>query len=250
MNTKLYGRDPRTIAREISGVFDSIFPYLIPGIVANINRLSEPLPGLRLIPPNYWKASRLQKAMLFEIAFSYAESKLQDYSFPGWGELLTRATQKQKFYYDAQIPQSIEEVDKSIIEIVSDNLIKALLHYAHKNNANIGDIVINPKIPGFNWIASGAGDFSLGTSLIEIKCSGKNFSSADYRQVLMYWILSYLNSVDRDGEEWKVCVMINPRLNKFLDITFNELIELTSPLGSKVELIESFRAAIDSETIP
>lgn len=250
MGIKLYGRDPRTIAREISGIFDSIFPYLIPGIVANINKLSEPLPGLRLIPPHYWITSRLQKAMLFEIAFSHAESKLKEETFPGWEELLNRATQKQKFYYDAKIPQNIEETDKSIINIVSDNLIKALQHYTHKNNTDIKDIVVNPKIPGFNWIASGVGDFSLGTSLIEIKCSGKNFSSADYRQVLMYWILSYLHSIDRDGEEWNICVLINPRLNKFLDITFDELIGLTSPLGSKVELIESFRAAIDSETTP
>lgn len=249
MNAKLYGRDPRTVAREISGVFDSIFPYLIPGIVANINKLSEPLPGLKLIPPHYWLESRLQKAMLFEVAVSYAESKLEEETFPGWDELMRRATQKQKFYYDAKIPQGIDEADRAIIQIVSDNLVKALQYYSHEKGASLRDVITKPIIPGFSWVASGVGDFSLGKSLIEVKCSGKNFSSADYRQVLMYWLLSYLHAIERDGLEWSACVLVNPRLNRLLEISFDELIRLTSPLGSKVELIESFRAAIDIETI-
>lgn len=249
MNAKLYGRDPRTVAREISGVFDSIFPYLIPGIVANINKLSEPLPGLKLIPPHYWLQSKLQKAMLFEIAVSLSESTLEEDNFPGWDKLISRATQKQKFYYDAKTPQNVEDIDLEIIKMVSDNLIKALHYFSHKKGSNIKDVTTNPTIPGFSWVASGTGDFSLESNLIEVKCSGKNFSSADYRQVLMYWLLSYLNATERDGMEWSTCVLINPRLNRLLEISFDELIRLTSPLGSKIELIETFRAAIDIETM-
>lgn len=248
MDIKLYGRDPRTVAREISGIFDSIFPYLIPGIVSNINKLCEPMPGLEKVPERYWMESKLQKAMLFEITLTHTESKLEEEIFPGWEEIIERAIKKQKFYYDAQSPKSISHADKLIIELVSQNLIKALDQYARKKQKTLKEITIKPKIPGFSWIASGAGDFSLGNDLIEVKCSSKNFSSADYRQVLMYWLLSYLNAIEKDGNEWEICTLINPRLNTFLEISFDELIEITSPLGSKIELIENFRATIDLET--
>lgn len=41
----------------------------------------------------------------------------------------------------------------------------------------------------------------MGDKLIEVKCSGRNFGSADYRQILMYWLLSYMASIEKDTPE-------------------------------------------------
>ncbi|WP_337058283.1 hypothetical protein [Pseudomonas sp. USHLN015] len=245
MKGKLVGRDPRTVAREISGVFEKVFPYLIPGIVANINRLSMPVPGLQLVPPQLMLESRLQKAMLFEVAMVVAESRLKGEVFPGWDQMLVRATNKQRFFYDADLPLTLSEPDRKVATMVAEGLVHSLNYYAVLKGVDFGGLKISPKIPGFNWIASGVGDFSLGDSLIEVKCSGKNFSSADYRQVLMYWILSYLYALETGAEYWRVCVIINPRLNRMLEIDFDDLLGFMSPWGSKIELLEAFRASID-----
>lgn len=245
MTNRLMGRDPRTVSREISGVFESIFPYLIPGVVANINRLSSPCPGVSFVSSALLAQTNLQKAMLFQIATSIAELKLSGTDKPSWDEILDHAVKKQRFYYDAEIPTTVSDIDKTIADIVSNNLLRMLQIFAESKGKKLQDITISPRIPGYNWLSSGTGDFALDNVLIEVKCSGKNFSSADYRQVLMYWLLSYLSAIESDTNEWKTCVMINPRANKIIEVEFDSLIRITSPGGSKIELLELFRAAID-----
>lgn len=245
MKNNLMGRDPRTVAREISGVFESIFPYLIPGVVANINKLSQPCPGALQISSTALAGCSIQKAMLFQIATSIVELKLSGTAQPDWNESLEHAANKQRFYYDAKIPKTISDAEKNIATSVSRNLTHMLGTIAENKGRTLEDIAVSPKIPGYSWISSGAGDFALGNILIEVKCSGKNFSAADYRQVLMYWLMSYLNAIESGEGEWKTCILINPRLNKFIEVEFNSLIRITSPGGSKIELLELFRAAID-----
>lgn len=245
MTNRLMGRDPRTVSREISGVFESIFPYLIPGVVANINRLASPCPGVSFVSSGLLSQTYLQKAMLFQMATSIVELKLSGIAKPNWGEILQHAVNKQRFYYDAVIPTAVSRVDENIAETVSNNLLRMLQTLAESKGKQLQDITVSPRIPGYNWISSGAGDFALDNVLIEVKCSGKNFSSADYRQILMYWLMSYLGAIESDTNEWKACVMINPRLNKIIEVEFDSLIRITSPGGSKIELLELFRAAID-----
>ncbi|CAH0270071.1 hypothetical protein SRABI70_03460 [Pseudomonas sp. Bi70] len=245
MKSSLMGRDPRTVSREISGIFETIFPYLIPGVVANINKLAAPCPGVMLVSAALLQESKLQKAMLFQIALSITELKLRSPKQPDWTDILEHAVSKQRFYYDAALPEEVSEIDKKIATTVSENLIRMLVTFAKKKGKGIEDIVIAPQIPGYNWISSGHGDFALERTLIEVKCSGKNFSSADYRQILMYWLMSYLHAIETGEDEWKNCLMLNPRLNRFTEIDFDSLIKVTSPGGSKVELLELFRAAID-----
>lgn len=245
MSNRLMGRDPRTVSREISGVFESIFPYLIPGVVANINKLASPCPGISFVSSVLIAQTHLQKAMLFQIATSIVELKLGGTAKPNWEEILDHAVNKQRFYYDAVIPKAVSSIDKTIADIVSNNLLRMLQIFAESKGKTLQDITVSPRIPGYSWISSGAGDFALNNVLIEVKCSGKNFSSADYRQVLMYWLMSYLGAIESDANEWKTCVMINPRSNKIIEVEFDSLIRITSPGGSKIELLELFRAAID-----
>jgi hypothetical protein len=95
-------------------------------------------------------------------------------------------------------------------------------------------------IPGFQWIASGVGDFSVGSTLIEVKCTGKRFSSSDYRQILMYWILSYAAAIEGGTQEFSEGILLNPRLNFILRLPFKELTALLGAGRSKVELLEVF----------
>jgi hypothetical protein len=237
--------DPRTISREISGVFEIIFPHLISRVVAYLNRLSVPINGFKPLDQDLMSSCCLQKSMLFELATVYAEALLNLEEAPPWGSLLARAASKQRLHYDADIPVGLEFSDKAIAKVTGENLIEGLKGLVVAKNLGMADIVIAPKIPGYSWISSGVGDFSVGDCLVEVKCSAKNFSSADYRQVLMYWLMSYLHAIEKNSVEWKSFMLINPRLNKCVLVGFDDLVRLVSPGGSKLQLIESFRAAVD-----
>ena len=102
-------------------------------------------------------------------------------------------------------------------------------------------------IPGLGWIASGVGDFSLGTILIEVKHTDRNFVAGDFRQVLMYWLLRYAASVESGQEAWSDCILLNPRRNTALRINFDYLSRSASVNGSRVELIELIRSVVNKD---
>src|SRR5262249_29735005 len=105
-----------------------------------------------------------------------------------------------------------------------------------------------PEVPGYQWIASGVGDFALGDDIIEVKCTNKHFSSADYRQVVMYWLLSYSAAIEVGGHEWVGGILVNPRLNRIVKFKFGDLIEIIGAGRSKVELVEIFSSMIESRS--
>ncbi|MFJ2323194.1 hypothetical protein [Pseudomonas sp. NPDC087817] len=233
------------MAREISGVFETIFPHLIPKVVSYINSQNIAIPGFEEIDHKLLSESSIQKSMIFEIASAVAESSLVFGCLPSWDTLLLNAVTKQRFHYDAEVPLVLEEGDKVIARVTGENLVRGLASLAGSKSLLLSDVVIAPKIPGCGWISSGVGDFAIGDNLVEVKCSAKNFSSADYRQILMYWLMSYLYAIETNSTEWKSCVLINPRVNKMVIVNFDELVRLVSPGGSKLQLVEKFRASIE-----
>ena len=96
------------------------------------------------------------------------------------------------------------------------------------------------RIPGFQCVGSSVGDFSIGRALIEVKCSNKHFISSDYRQILMYLLLSYCAALETGATEWADGVLVNPRLNRVVRFSFNGLIPIVGAGKSKVELVELF----------
>lgn len=102
----------------------------------------------------------------------------------------------------------------------------------------------SPIIPGFQWISSSKGDFALGTELIEVKCSRRNFGSADYRQLLIYWLMSYLGKTEGKSEEWSSGLLINPRRNTQVEFEFPYLLKIVSGGRTKIEILELFKHII------
>ncbi|WP_213286004.1 hypothetical protein [Bradyrhizobium sp. sGM-13] len=192
--------DPRTIARDIPGVLDALFPQLAQGVVASINRRSVSLPELEVVPPELIDASRLQKAMLFEIAVAAAEQLINRQESIDWDVCLEVAVDRQRKHFDAVLPLSLSESDKAAALWVANNLFTMLSKF--RSQAPDEKFECAPRIPGYQWIASGVGDFSVGATLIEIKCTSKHFSSSDYRQILMYWLLSYCAAIESGEPEW------------------------------------------------
>lgn len=233
------GRDPRTIARNIPGVLNAIFPRLTPGIVSLYNKSASSCPVI-VVPDDAIQASKLQKSLLFELAFAVGEQRLLCNN-PTWGECVATAIDRQSKFFDAISPLEISENDQRIALRVADNLVMMVKHVASYCNSAYGAA---PVIPGFRWIASGTGDFFAGSTLIEVKCIAGNFSAADYRQVAMYWLLSYAAAVETGNHEWKTCALINPRVGKLVDINFDEFINLISGGRSKVEILQAFAATL------
>lgn len=235
-------RDPRTIAREIPGVLDMLFPQLTPGIVTHFNRKGAPYPGIKAVPDELIAQSRLQHAMLFELAIAAGEQLLGAAVTVDWSAALQVAVARQRRHFDAKIPDTISDADRIIALRVAENLVQML---STTGEASAGAALVrSPVIPGYQWIASGVGDFAIGNCLIEVKCTKKRFSSSDYRQVVMYWLLSYAAAIASGSSEWSEVVLMNPRLSYRVKLNFNDIIDVTSAGRSKVELMELFAAMV------
>jgi hypothetical protein len=239
---KISANDPRTVARDIPGIFDALFPQLVPGVVASFNRESVSVTGCTHLPSDVIAGSHLERAMLFEVAIAAGEQLLQKNDAIVWDTCLDVALTRQKRHFDAKLPESLSLADKAAAEWVARNLVVML--NTIKVGANTELLVQSPAIPGYQWIASGTGDFSIGTKLIEVKCTGRHFSSSDYRQIVMYWLLSYASSVENDTPEWTEGILMNPRLNHVVRFSFNKIIGIIGAGKSKVELLELFSSMV------
>jgi hypothetical protein len=183
--------------------------------------------------------------MLFELGIAVGESLLAGEPHVDWGECLLKASARQQRYYDAEVPDHIESVDKEIASHVGNNLFATLSAISVAEGSAIS---IQPRIAGYRWIASGTGDFATNESIIEVKCSSKRFSTADYRQILIYWLLGYIESLEKDHPYWKTGILLNPRLNFSVKLNFFEFIPLVALGRSSMEIVESFAAIFQDWT--
>ncbi|QXO71691.1 hypothetical protein [Morganella morganii] len=234
-------KDPRTVARDIPGICDLLFPQLLPAIVAHLNREAQPIPGCTIIDESMLVGIDTNAAMLFEVAYVRAEQMLEEKN-KDWNECLSIASSRQSRYFDAVLPDNLSDIEIEIANKTATNLTKSLRYLS--NEWSDSNVIRSPIIPGFQWIAQGQGDFSIGQRLIEVKCTNRNFSSSDYRQILIYWLLSFLSSIEGGADEWKTGVLLNPRANKYIEIDFNELVSITASGRTKLELLELFSSIV------
>lgn len=234
--------DPRTVAREIPGVFDEVFPQLTPGIVAHFNN-SASIVSVHPLRQDLLQQSSMQRAMLFELGYTVGESLLGNSASIDWTACFAETLRRQRVYFDAKLPDQLDKGDQTLAEIVGTNLARTLMELSR----NCGHpIVVRPRIPGLEWIASGYGDFSLGGTLIEVKCTAKRFSSADYRQVAIYWLLSFAASIEAQGDEWKDFLLFNPRSGAKVSMKFDGFLSIISSGRTKVEILQLFQSLIGS----
>lgn len=234
--------DPRTVAREIPGIFDEIFPQLTPGIVAHFNNsaLAVPIYPLR---QDLLRRSTLQRAMLFELGYTVGEQFLEGATGIDWPSCFAKALRRQRAYFDAKLPDRLAAGDQILAEIIGRNLASAITEISNLSGC---PIAIRPRIPGLEWIASGYGDFSFGSTLVEVKCTMKRFSSADYRQVAIYWLLSFAASIEGRSDEWQDFVLLNPRNGEKVSMTFNCFLSIISSGRTKVEILQLFQSLVGS----
>lgn len=231
--------DPRTVAREIPGLFDEVLPQLTPSVVTAFNRDAQNC-QCEPVSAEDVAASTLQHAMLFELGFAVGEM-LVSTGHIDWHSCIERAVTRQRRHFDARIPESIPDNDRGIALRVGENLALMLRELAESRP---GAIVLAPSVPGFQWIASGHGDFSIGNALIEVKCSAKNFSSSDYRQLTMYWLLSYASAVESDHAEWSEGILLNPRSGQYVAFQFNDFLRIVSAGRTKADILGLFASMV------
>lgn len=236
--------DPRTVARNIPGVFDSLFPQLTPSIVAHFNRTAIPS-QYAPIPIEMVQESKLHKAMLFELGFTVGETILAGNDID-WDDCLRKAIARQKRYFDAQVPNELTQIDKQIAEMTGKNIAAMITELSTERGH---PIVSSPAISGFQWISSGHGDFSIGPTLIEVKCSSGNFLAPDYRQIVMYWLLSFAASVERNCAEWSEGVLLNPRSAKYVVLKFDDFLREISGDRTKVEILQLFSSMVGTRDV-
>lgn len=246
---RLPTNDPRTLARDIPGILDSLFPQLVPGVIAHFNRKGHAAADCKAVAQELIDESKLQRAMLFEVAVAAAEQLITGSPSVDWDISLAVAVARQRRHFDAQVPKGLSPADKTAALAVAENLA-TMLRQLVAGGAPGTQLVRSPPIPGYQWIASSVGDFSVGAKLIEVKCTNKHFSSADYRQTIIYWLLSYAQAVEVGTAEWSEVVLMNPRLNSLVAMPFNEILAVAGGGKSKVELLELFTAMVGERNSP
>lgn len=242
---RLPRKDPRTVARDIPGVLDVLFPRLTGGLVASLNKQMFSFEGIVAVPEALIEQTQLQKAMVFELSVARAEGLLRGDETADWGEYLRSASQRQRQHYDARIPEAVSEGDIAIAEHAARNLVSMLTSVQAQRPGMT--LVQSPVIPGLGWVASGNGDFALGPMLIEVKHTERNFGSGDFRQILMYWLLKYARSIENRGEVWSEILLLNPRRNAALLLDYDYLLQCASARLNRVELVELLRSAVSQE---
>lgn len=245
MAPRLPFRDPRTVARDIPGVLDVLFPRLTGGLVASLNRGMFSFPDIVPVPDELIEKSHLQKAMLFELSMARAELILDGSNEPIWDDCLRVATGRQRRHYDAKVPDRLEQCDLDVAHHAAKNLVSMLMSVQEQYPSM--QLQKSPLIPGLGWIASGVGDFSLGSILVEVKHTDRNFVSGDFRQVLMYWLLKYASSIEKNDEVWSDCLLLNPRRNSGLLVNFNRLLRSASASSGRIELFELLRSIVGQD---
>jgi hypothetical protein len=233
--------DPRSVAREIPGILDEVFPQLTPGIVAHFNSRASKF-DVEELPAALLSQSRLQRAMLFELGYTVAERIMTGTAYD-WAECIEATLQRQRAFFDAVLPDKIEPADRTLAEIVAQNLSTRLRTKSHQQNQ---PVVLRPAIPGLEWIASGQGDFAIGRFLIEVKCTAKRFSASDYRQIAIYWLLSFAAAVEGKGEEWQDFVLLNPRSGEEVSMRFDPFLASISSGRTKVDILQVFQTLVGS----
>ncbi len=81
---------------------------------------------------------------------------------------------------------------------------------------------------------------------MEVKCAAKRFSSADYRQVAIYWLLSFAAAVEGHGEEWRNFILLNPRSGEMVKMTFDAFLSIISSGRTKVDILQLFLSLVGS----
>lgn len=237
--------DPRTVARDIPGVLEEVFPQLTPGVVAQFNGSARTLPVVPLSEA-LLAQSTMQRAMLFELGCVVGERILETGSDIDWPRCFAETIRRQRLYFDAKLPRQLDPVDQMLAETVGVNLAAALSEISFESGLPIDT---RPHIPGLEWIASGYGDFALGTTLVEVKCTSKRFSSPDYRQVAIYWLLSYAASIEGRGNEWRNLVLFNPRSGEKVSMTFDTFLTTIGGGRTKVDLLQLFKTLVGSRQV-
>lgn len=239
-------RDPRTVAREIPGVLDILFPRLGGRLVASLNKIAFKFVTVEALSDTAIESSRLQHSMLFELSMARAESLLGDGPGLDWRECLLIAIGRQRRHFDAEIPSELTQSDIALAEWTAQNLVGMLKNVMEQHPQH--RLLSSPVIPGLGWISSGNGDFSLGPILIEVKHTDRNFVAADFRQVLMYWILKYAASLERDQAIWSNCLLLNPRRNSAVLVNFDYLLRSASAGLNRLEVLELMRSVVGGDT--
>ena len=233
--------DPRSVARDVPGLFEIVFPGLTPGLVAHLNATSRTLDG-EAIDDDDVRQAKLGPALLFEVACVRVDRLFeQDEDANNPQSCLAEAWRRQSRFYDARYVDSIGDNDWFIACAVGNSLRGALVDLSRSRGKTV---VVRPQVLGCQWISSSCGDYSIGDCIVEVKCIVGNFSGADYRQVLIYWMLSLIADSEGRGTAWKQAVLVNPRRKLMVDLDLPGFLTMVGRGASHIEMMQRFLAVV------
>lgn len=233
--------DPRSVARDVPGLFEIVFPGLTPGLVAHLNATSCSLEG-NAVDDEEVRRCKLGAALLFEISCVRVDRLFErDEGADNPQSCLAEAWRRQSRFYDARYVDFIDDHDWTIAREVGNSLHAALIDACRSRGQ---PLVVRPLVMGCQWISGSCGDYAIGDCIVEVKCIVGNFSGADYRQVLIYWMLSLIADVEGRGEVWKQAVLINPRRKLVVDLDLQNFLTVVGRGATHIEMMQRFLSVV------
>lgn len=132
-----------------------------------------------------------------------------------------------------------EEVDTNINRKEVELLYQSLFNFIKDESFSFTHkITFSPYFKGCGFLSPCEGDFIIGNSLYEVKAGDRNFKGIDFRQVLIYSALNYLNV----SKLFDYVTLVNPRRGTVFCTSLEDLSFSVSGLSARdlIQQIQGF----------
>lgn len=120
-------------------------------------------------------------------------------------------------------------------EIEAADIASRLIAAIPEEIMGVGGFERRPILRGVGALADCQADLKFGSTLVEIKSGDRKLRSIDIKQIITYFVLSYLKS----STVFRRCIIVNPRQGFRVIFDFDDLIEVVSGMTT-VEFVGNF----------
>lgn len=114
---------------------------------------------------------------------------------------------------------------------IGNRLVEAIPEYLPKQDI----FQHRPRLRGLGALTDCYADMAFGTTLVEVKSGERNLRSIDFRQIIIYYVLSSM----REEGSYNYCYIVNPRQGYRIFFNFDSLIAAVSA-KPPVEFVAGF----------
>lgn len=193
-----------------------------------------------LFPPVASKSAPERIYLINEVAFELAMARLAGTPISIQSAFEIALSEVRSLDGSANAEGALRALEEIEAEDIASRLIAAI----PESVKNLGGFQRRPTLRGVGALADCEADLTFKSTLVEIKSGDRTLRSIDLKQVITYFMLSYLKS----DSVFRTCLIINPRQGFRVVFDFDDLIEVVSGLTA-VEFAGNFSSYLVNWTV-